>query len=84
MEVHTRAVCFLVMVVCVCTLRGGSAAPARHTATFNVVSFGAKGDNKTEDTAAFQAAIDAAAASGVASVVEAPPGKVVVVVCCDE
>jgi len=47
-----------------------AAGPA--TAPQSVLDFGAKGDGKTDDTAAFQAALDAAAKTG--ALVEAPRG----------
>jgi hypothetical protein len=48
--------------------------PAPHPFTLNVYDFGAIGDEMSDDTAAFQAALDAAGARGGGTVV-VPPGK---------
>jgi hypothetical protein len=52
---------------------GNSGQPARSFAR-NVLEFAAKGDGKTDDTAAFQKALDAAHAAG-GGVVHAPAGR---------
>ena len=49
-------------------------APAVSAATYNVVSFGAKADGTTKDTAAFQKALDACAVNGGGEVL-VPAGK---------
>ncbi len=50
--------------------------PLNIDGVFNVIAFGAKGDGKTDDTSAIQAAMNAAAEKG--GVVLIPPGKYLV------
>jgi len=56
------------------SVRGASPAAPVETATFSVRSFGAQGDAKTDDTAAFQRALNERAQAGGGSV-EVPAGK---------
>ena len=57
-----------------CCARLGLAAAAPNPDTYSVRDFGAKGDGKTDDTAAFQKALDAAGQAG-GGVVYAPRGN---------
>ena len=60
--------------VLVCILTVGFAGAAEKSAPLNVLDFGAVGDGQTDNTAAFQKALDAAAASDVQTVF-APRGN---------
>jgi polygalacturonase len=57
----------LTLLLCLPVLAADS--PAKPDALFNVRTYGAAGDNKTKDTAAFQKALDACAAAGGGEVV---------------
>lgn len=61
------------VVICALLLLGGHLAMAQSD-TWNVRDYGAKGDGKTDDTAAFQQALDAAGKAG-GGVVYAPRGN---------
>ncbi|MBL7186729.1 MAG: hypothetical protein ISS70_10430 [Phycisphaerae bacterium] len=67
-----RHLCMVLFAVYACT--AGAHAQDSHSGFFNVRDFGAAGDGKTDDSAAFQKALDAAAeAEG--GVVHAPRGN---------
>lgn len=53
---------------------GSSSGPVLIAEARNVVSFGARGDGNTDDTTAFQRALDAAHLAG-GGTVYAPPGR---------
>ena len=68
----------VMMVMCLLGLVSATSgqAPTPHNGSFDVVSFGAKADGKTDDTAAIQKALDAAGKHG--GVVRLPAGKFLV------
>jgi polygalacturonase len=57
----------------ICLLWAGAAFPQQRT--FDIVSYGARGDGETDNTASVQKAIDAASVAG--GIVEVPAGKFV-------
>jgi hypothetical protein len=66
--------CLCLAALCVAAWAGTPAVRTDPADLYNVKAFGAKGDSKTDDTAAFQAALDAAAKAG-GGTVYAPRGN---------
>ena len=61
---HSRIGSFLGFLVLLLCVRAGTLAAAPNLDTYSVREFGAQGDGKTDDTAAFQKALDTAAQAG--------------------